>query len=231
MTRPRSAAPKIRPALPEAYRAVYETHYRENRDGGSPASAMAQRFEAWMHRTIAADAQASNPGATLEIGAGTLNQLPYEPFTAPYDIVEPFNALYQDRTELRRVRHCFTDISQVPADSRYARITSIATFEHLTDLSATVQHCQRLLTPTGELRVAIPNEGHWPWTAAWRVSTGLEFWLRHRLDYAVLMRHEHLNSADEIAAELRARFPLVQERWFGFSRTLSLYRVFFARAG
>jgi hypothetical protein len=42
------------------------------------------------------------------------------------------------------------------------------------------------------------------------------------------MRHEHLNTADEIGAELRAVFKSVEERWFGLSRTVSLYRVFIA---
>jgi hypothetical protein len=219
---------KTRPLLPQAYRAIYETHYRENRDGGSPAAGVARRLERWMHRAIAEDALESNPGPTLEIGAGTLNQLPYEPHSTPYDVVEPFEALYLDSPLLNRVRHIYRDITDVPTTSRYARLTSIATFEHLTDLRGTVRACAGLLAPGGQLRVANPNEGHWPWTAAWRIGTGLEFWLRHGLDYGVLMRHEHLNTADEIGAELRAVFKSVEERWFGLSRTVSLYRVFIA---
>jgi len=219
---------KTRPPLPPAYKAIYETHYRENRDGASAAAGIAQRLEAWMHRAIAADAGAANPGCTLEIGAGTLNQLAYEPYTSPYDIVEPFDALFQGRPILSRVRRVYADVSQVPPTERYERITSIATFEHLTDLPGMVRACVRLLAPGGKLRVAIPNEGHWPWSLAWRIGTGLEFRLRYGLDYGVLMRHEHLNTADEIASELRAVFDSVEERWFGLSRTLSLYRVLIA---
>jgi hypothetical protein len=217
---------KSRPPLPPAYQAIYERHYRENRDGASAASGVAQKLEAWMHRTVAADAKESNPGATLEIGAGTLNQLRYEPNTAPYDIVEPFEALYRDRPELQRVRHVYADVAHVPVTERYARITSIATFEHLVDLTGTLRWCARLLSPNGKLRVAIPNEGHWPWSLAWRIGTGLEFRIRYGLDYGVLMRHEHLNTAAEIAAELRSTFRFVEERWLGLTRTLSLYRVF-----
>ena len=227
-TQPRTPA-KTRPVLPAAYRAIYAAHYRENRDGGSPASSIGRRLESWMHRTIAADAHSSNPGPTLEIGAGTLNQLPYEPHTTPYDIVEPFEALYRDNPALDRVRHVYADIRDVPSTIRYTRVTSIATFEHVTDLPGLVRACARLLAPRGQLRVAIPNEGHWPWTAAWRIGTGLEFWMRYRLDYGVLMRHEHLNTADEIAAELRGVFESVEERWLGLSRTVSLYRMFIAR--
>jgi hypothetical protein len=93
-----------------------------------------------------------------------------------------------------------------------------------------VRACARLLAAGGKLRVVIPSEGHWPWSLAWRIGTGLEFGLRYGLDYGVLMRHEHLNTADEIASELRAVFDSVEERWFGLSRTLSLYRVSIAAA-
>jgi len=219
---------KTRPPLPPAYQAIYETHYRENRDGASAAAGIAQRLEAWMHRAIAADASEANPGSTLEIGAGTLNQLAYEPYTSPYDIVEPFDALFRSRAGLNRVRNVYADVSQVPKAERYERITSIATFEHLTDLPGMVGACAQLLAPGGKLRVAIPNEGHWPWTLAWRIGTGLEFRMRYGLDYGVMMRHEHLNTADEIASEVRAAFGSVQERCFGVSRTLSLYRVLIA---
>jgi hypothetical protein len=219
---------KTRPPLPPAYQAIYEAHYRENRDGASAAAGIAQRLEAWMHRAVASDARAANPGPTLEIGAGTLNQLAYEPHTKPYDIVEPFDALYRDRPDLDRVRRVYADVGRIPQTERYVRITSIATFEHLTDLRGMVQACVQLLAPGGKLRVAIPNEGHWPWTLAWRIGTGLEFRMRYGLDYAVLMRHEHLNTADEIASELRAAFRSVDERWFGLSRILSLYRVLIA---
>lgn len=220
---------KSRPPLPPAYQAIYEKHYLANRDGASAAAGIAQRLEAWMHRAIAEDAEVANPGSTLEIGAGTLNQLAYEPYSSPYDIVEPFEALFHGRPALNRVRQIYSDVGQVPQTERYDRITSIATFEHLTDLPGMVRACARLLAPSGTLRVAIPNEGHWPWTLAWRIGTGLEFRMRYGLDYGVLMRHEHLNTADEIAAELRSVFGKVDERWFGFSRTLSLYRVLIAR--
>src|SRR6476619_7309080 len=77
--------PKTRPVLPEGIRRIYVTHYKENRSGQSPASFLSQKLEGWLHRQVAKDLQ---PGGgaktTLEIGAGTLNQLEHEPEVGPY---------------------------------------------------------------------------------------------------------------------------------------------------
>ena len=74
-----SRFPKQRPELPEAYRAIYAAHYRQNREGGSPASFLSRMMESWMHRKVAADvARDGRRVRTLEIGGGNLNHLRYE---------------------------------------------------------------------------------------------------------------------------------------------------------
>src|SRR5436190_17070369 len=86
--------PKSRPELPEAYRAIYAEHYRSNREGLSLASSMAQKLESWMHRRVARDvASGDMRRRTLEIGAGALNHLSYEPPSATYDVVEEMTDL------------------------------------------------------------------------------------------------------------------------------------------
>jgi len=87
-----SQFPKQRAPLPPEYAAIYLQHYRNSREGKSQILSLAQRMERWMHRKVAADA--ASPKATLEIGAGNLNQLPYEPDSHPYDIIEPFRQLF-----------------------------------------------------------------------------------------------------------------------------------------
>ncbi len=68
--------PKARPALPEEIARIYVRWYRENREGGSAAASAAQAVEAWLHRQVAADLRPGASGvSTLELGAGTLNQL------------------------------------------------------------------------------------------------------------------------------------------------------------
>ena len=219
--------PKTRPPLPAAYQAVYEREYRLNRDGGSFVTRISSGLEGWMHRRVATLA---GEGDVLELGAGTLNQLDYEPPQAGYDIVEPFVALYADSPLLPRLRHVYADIGEVPAERRYRRITSVAVLEHLVDLPGIVARSALLLDPAGVFQAGIPSEGGFVWTLAWRTTTGVAYWRRNRLDYGVLMRHEHVNTAAEIEAVVGhffgeldvARFPLP-------GRQLSFYSYLAAR--
>jgi hypothetical protein len=221
--------PKTRPALTPQIQAIYLDQYKANRSGRTPAASAAQRLERWMHRQVAADLRGGAARPTLELGAGMLNQLPYERFNAPYDIVEPFAELYADSPERGRLREVFADVGEIPAERRYQRITSIAALEHMCDLPRVLARAARLLDDGGVLRVAYPAEGGFLWAMGWMFTTGLEFRLRHGLDYGVLMRHEHVNSAREIEALVTALFGEVRLKSFGLGRQLSLYRFLEAR--
>ena len=222
-----SRFPKSRPALPPEFERIYATHYKENRSGQTPASSLAQRMESWLHKRVASDVRRDPaPRSTLELGAGTLNQLQYEPDVGTYDIIEPFQSLYQDSPLLQRIRNIYPDISDVPDDARYDRITAIATFEHICNLPEVIARAALLLAPGGSLRISIPSEGTPLWTLGWQLTTGLEFRLRHGLDYGILMRHEHVNTASEIEALLRHFFNQVDGAVFGISKGLSLYQFY-----
>lgn len=221
--------PKTRPALPPRLEAIYTRQYLDNRAGATPAASLSQRLERWLHRQVAADVAGGPAGATLELGAGTLNQLAFEPPSDAYDIVEPFAALYRDSPQRGRVRAVFADIRQVPQGAAYDRITSVAALEHICDLPLVLARAARLLTPKGVVRAAIPSEGGLLWKLGWMVTTGLEFRLRHGLDYGRLMAHEHVNDAREVETLLRALFEEVEVRSFGLGRQLSLYRFIAAR--
>jgi hypothetical protein len=219
--------PKTRPPLPKRIEEIYSDQYKSNRNGETSAASLAQKVESWMHRKIAADV-AGRPStkSTLEIGAGTLNQLPYEPEGGAYDIIEPFRSLYADSPLLARVRNVYADIADVPDSQRYDRITSVATYEHVLDLPALVARTGLLLAPDGMLRTAIPSEGTLLWTLGWKLTTGLEFRLKHGLDYGLLMKHEHVNTAREIEDVLNFFFEQVECSCFGVARSLSLYQFF-----
>ncbi|MGZ6016134.1 MAG: hypothetical protein ACXWKM_10355 [Phenylobacterium sp.] len=217
--------PKTRPTLPPKLAAIYTRQYLENRGGETPAASLSQRLERWLHHQVAADVRGvMTPPATLELGAGTLNQLAYEPGGAAYDIIEPFKALFADSPWLGGVRDTFDDIREIPLDRRYARVTSVASLEHICDLPFVLARAARLMTPDGVLRAAIPSEGGFLWTLGWMATTGLEFRLRHGLDYGLLMAHEHANDAREIETLVRSLFEDVQVKSFGLGRQLSLYR-------
>ncbi|MHB8060640.1 MAG: class I SAM-dependent methyltransferase [Gaiellaceae bacterium] len=223
--------PKTRPPLPDRIATIYAEQYRANREGETRASSAAQRMEAWMHRQVARDvlARPDEPRSTLEIGAGTLNQLPYEPEVGPYDIVEPFVDLYSGSRSLPRIRDAWSDVAQVPERAIYDRITSVAALEHICNLPEVVARCGLLLSPGGVFRAAIPSEGTFLWALGWRLTTGLEFRLKHGLDYGSLMRHEHVNGAGEIRDVLGFFFERVDCRVFGLARAVSLYQFYACR--
>jgi len=220
--------PKARPDLPPRMAEMYVQQHRQNRTGATPAASIGQRLERWMHLKVAEDVQGAGEASTLEIGAGTLNQLPFEPHTRPYDVVEPFVALYEDSQHRPRIQRVFADIAEAPLERRYDRITSVAALEHIIDLPLVLARAARLLTGDGALRVAIPSEGGFLWAMGWTLTTGLEFRLRHGLDYGALMRHEHVNDAWEIEGLIHALFQDVQVQSFGLGRHLSLYRFIVA---
>ncbi|HMQ04830.1 MAG TPA: hypothetical protein PKD26_13000 [Pyrinomonadaceae bacterium] len=221
--------PKVRPELPPEFKAIYAAQYKENREGRSTGSNLAQKLESWMHRKIAADVLSGADQKTLEIGAGTLNQLEYEKASRPYDIVEPFAYLYENSPQLERVRRIYSDISDVPEGERYDRITSIAAFEHICELPEVVARAGLMLNEGGVLRVAIPSEGTFLWKLGYTVSTGFEFKRKYGLDYEVLMRHEHVNTAREIEEVLSYFFSEISTSVFGLIKAFSIYQVFICR--
>jgi len=222
-----SGFPKKRIDLPAEYLSIYTKHYQENRGGETTASALSQKMESWLHRQVAKDLTSSTlPKATLEIGAGNLNQLRYEPESDQYDIIEPFVNLYEGSPLLSRIRSTYTDVSEVPQANRYDRITSVATFEHICNLPEVVARSAFFLKEGASLRVSIPSEGTFLWTLGWKMTTGLEFKHRYGLDYGRLMAYEHVNKAAEIEDVLRYFFANVTGIVFGLSKQISLYQFF-----
>lgn len=108
--------PKVRKPLPSKYQEIYESFYKSNRNGDTTASGVAQKMERWLHRKVASDTKGISGNKTLEIGAGTLNQLSYEKDFSHYDIIEPFAALYKDSIHLSKIHKIYNDISDIKAE-------------------------------------------------------------------------------------------------------------------
>lgn len=217
--------PKKRISLPKEYKDIYAQQYKKNREGKTTASSLSQKAESWMHRKVAQDVKGIDNKSTLEIGAGTLNQLKYEK-TRPYDIVEPFIDLYQDSKHKSLLNDTYTDISEISEEKKYDRITSIATFEHITDLPKVVAKTCILLNPEGNLRISIPNEGSFLWKIGWMFTTGFEFKIKYGLDYGVIMKHEHVNTAKEIEEVLQYFYSIIKCYCFGINKKMALYRFY-----
>lgn len=171
---------------------------------------LAQRLERWMHNRVAS----AKGGTILELGAGTHNHRCYEETDVEYDVVEPFRELFEGRPEVRLVRAFYNSVTDIPADRRYRRIISIAVLEHMTRLPEDVALAALRLEPDGVFQAGIPSEGGVLWWIGWRFSTGISYYLRTRLDYGVVMRHEHVNTAPEILAIVRYFFDDVRLKHF-----------------
>ncbi len=220
------AFPKKRPPLSPAQQAIAFEAQKMNREGRNWATKASRNLEKWMHRRVAVPRQ----GNILEIGAGTLNHLPFERGVAAYDAIEPDDRLYADSPLCQNVRHFYRDITQVPTDRRYDRIVSVAVLEHLTDLPMCLARSALLLNQNGVFQAGIPSEGGFLWGLAWRTTTGVAYRLRTGLDYAERMRHEHVNSAREILALSRYFFRDIDVRLFPLPLFhLSFYHYFEAR--
>lgn len=207
--------PRQHPPLSDENRRLYEREYKGNRTGNNLFYALSQWCEGWMHRTIAERAvgRYSSDYKLLEIGAGTLNHVPYERGEnrpAVFDVIEPLDFMVQDSPHIKQISKLYRDLHEVPAENRYQRIISIAVLEHLEELPYLVAKSALLLTPDGLYQHGIPSEGALLWGTSWRLTTGLSYWLRTGQRYGNLMRHEHVNEAPEIVAVVRYFFDTVE---------------------
>ena len=212
--------PRTRPPLSDAHRRIHRHEYQLNREARTLATRLSHLAESWMHRVVARNA---TQGSVLELGAGTLNHVPYEA-TRPYDVVEPFEALYAGSPWRASVRHVFGDVSELPPDLRYDRVLSIAVLEHLEQLPRVVAQSALRLEEGGRFQHCIPSDGALLWELGWRLTTGIAYRLRNRLSYAVVMRHEHINRTEEIVAVIAWFFERVRIERFPLPwHALSLY--------
>lgn len=219
-TYPRMSAP-----LTGSYAHIYADQYKSNREGDEIASGLAQKLERWMHRKVAS----IHGGPVLELGAGTLNHLSHETTIHGYDIVEPFKYLFEGKYELDDIRHVFDSQLDIE-DETYKRITSIAVLEHLSDLPKELAKSATLLEEDGVFQAGIPSEGGFLWWLGWRCSTGFSFWLKHKLDYGVIMKHEHVSKAREIVHAVKFFFEDVKvKKWPLPFDNLSFYQYIEAR--
>jgi len=222
--------PKTRKPLPLEFQKIYKKHTFENRSGSTNASGLGSKMESWMHRQVAKDiAGLSHSPRTLEIGAGGLNHIGYEPNIGDYDVVEPCQDLMENSPLKKKINNIYQEVFAISNEEQYKRIISIAVLEHLEDLPRIIAKCGLLLHPDGCFRAGIPNEGTLLWKMGYRLTTGLEFKFRYKLSYDVLMKHEHINNAQEIEDVLKYFFNDVSCRIFGISKNLAFYRFYECR--
>lgn len=216
--------PKVRETLTPEYEKAFQEYYLKNRLADTTVTKASSQMEGWMHKKIAATIKYSRENGTLEIGAGTLNQLDYEVIKVRYDIVEP-NVEWVETSEYKnKIGVRYDDIAEIPLTERYDRITSCAVFEHVLDLPQVIAKSGLILADSGCLAVGIPNEGRFLWHMGWKYTTGREFRKQYGLDYGACLTNEHVNTADEIETLLKYFYRDVKVSLFGLGKDLSFYR-------
>ena len=197
--------PKKRPDLEEKYKLIFDEWRLLNRNAVGTANTLAAILESWCHKEIAKD---KFKGNILEIGAGTLNHVKYEKNFNTYDIIEPFEKAYKNSKYLSEISNIFTNYSEI--NNKYKKIISIYTFEHMTNLPYEIIEIKKILDNNGSLHVAIPCEGEFAFKTGWKLTTGIAFKLKYKLDYSVIMKHEHINTFEEILILLKNYFKKVE---------------------
>jgi hypothetical protein len=182
-----------------------------------------------MHRQVAADGQLPPSHHLLEIGAGTLNHIPYEPADLIYDVVEPSTDMYDDKAGRDRIRAFYANTGAIDNAQHYDRIITIAALEHMTDLPDNVAKAGLLLNDGGLFRAGIPSEGGLIWGLSWRLI-GLDLFIRTGHNWSEHMRNEHVNTASEIISVVEYFFDRVTVRRFPLPfHHLSFYAAIDAR--
>ena len=206
--------PRKRSILSTKYGNIYKSELLAGRVGTSLMHRLVLYVESWMHRKVASRSFVSNH--VLEIGAGTLNHLKYEMPTQNYDVIEPNAYFFAGSNNMSKINALFKSMQDVPVDSMYDRIISIAVLEHLVDLPSEIALSGMRLNKNGIFQAGIPCEGEVSWTIASHLTTGLAFRIRTGLSYLPIIRYEHINSAAEIIELVKyfyknvaiKRFPL-----------------------
>lgn len=214
--------PKKRFDLPDDYKNIYQIEYLNNRTEIGFINKVKFFLESWMHKQCGRY-KGKN---ILEVGAGTLNHLKYEDGYDTYEVVEPNSFLYENSNEIKKLTKIYKSVFDIELDKCYDKILSVAVMEHLEELPVILSKLAKMLKRDGKLFSAFPTEGGLLWGLTWRISTGLSFFMRYRLNYHVMMSYEHINNFEEILLIHKFFFKKVEVKKFPLSfKHLSLYTV------
>ena len=183
--------PKKRPSLNKKLKKIFDFEYKKNR-----TNFLSQLSESWLHYSIKGRKEKLNN--SLEIGAGTLNHLPYEKIeNKKYDVIEPKKFLYEKSSNKILINKFYNNLNIVP-NNNYDRIISCAVLEHLEDLPKYLYLSTKKLKKNGYQSHSIPCEGYPVWDIAWYLMSGISFKIRTGQNFKDIQKHEHINNYDEI---------------------------------
>jgi hypothetical protein len=197
--------PKRRQPLDEELKNIYKEIYINNRNGLGIGNKISQKLETWGHKITEKRAKQIICKNSLEIGAGNFNHLKYMNSDSIYEAIEPNSWFYKDKNYNLNFK-IYKDISDISKDRSYDRIFSIFVLEHIEDLVNLISNSHKLLNKGGLFQAVVPCEGELSWYLGWRFGTGIPFYLKHKLDWGKMIRHEHVNTFEEIQYVIKYHF-------------------------
>lgn len=208
--------PKTRPLLPKKFLKIYSEHYLYCRSNKGIIRKIFTYFTNWMHLQIKQNN--TKKESILELGAGTLNHVQFE-VVKKYDVIEPFDDLFESadvnfKNKINKRYKYSTELNKI---DKYEKIISIATLEHLTNLPFDIAVLAQVLDKNGNFQHSYPSEGSFLWYFSSRYISGLNFFLKHRLNFDTFLKHEHVNSAVEIEEIFKLLFEKIKIKRFPFN--------------
>jgi SAM-dependent methyltransferase len=160
------------------------------------------------------------PITTLEIGAGYGEHIAYEDLSfQEYTALELRDTMAERITaRFPTVRVIVGDVQErIPAtDASFDRVVAVHVLEHLPNLPAALAEVRRVLKPTGRFSIVLPCEGGALYELGRTFSSRRLFERRYRTSYDWFIQSEHVNTFDEIVAELGRTFRVVDRHFFPF---------------
>tara|TARA_B100000989_G_C19512264_1_gene459744 strand:+ start:260 stop:1000 length:741 start_codon:yes stop_codon:yes gene_type:complete len=196
--------PRKREPLPIEIKEIFDQHYMSNRE-----SSVSQFGEKWLHTSMD---DRNNNKKTLEIGAGTLNHLGYEAEREIYDIIEPKEFLFKKSNLTKRINNAYESLTKCP-NKYYDRIISCAVLEHITDLPDYLYESKKKMKENGIQQHSIPCEGYPMWNIPWFIFSGSIFKFKYGHSFKHVMKHEHINTFDEIFAMIKFFYKDVEVKF------------------
>jgi ubiquinone/menaquinone biosynthesis C-methylase UbiE len=147
---------------------------------------------------------------TLEIGVGEGRHAELEASENYYGI-----ELTPDFMQYR-ARMVAADAEKgIPFQSNsFDRVLAIHVLEHLANLPAALQEVSRVMRPGGIFSVVIPCEGGIGYSIGRNLSVRPVFEKKFGKNYDWMIAYDHINTAVEVLAELRARFRVTTTTYF-----------------
>ena len=210
--------------LPKKYERIYKQFYINYSQANTFFRKISLVVEKWYH--LKAYSSKANPDSILELGAGNLNHVKFEKNFKLYDVIEPKDYLINasNPSDKKKINKIYSDIDEIPEDKLYDKVISIAVLEHIENLDTILLKVSKKLHPKGKFIVEIPAEGEFLWWLGWRLTTGVGFWLKYKLDYGVIMKYEHVNNAEKIIKSLNTYFKILKIQSFPLNiKNLRLY--------